>query len=45
MTDLKEGFKKQFGPLFDEKKYDELNFNTAYNYGDVIFSQRFAKIE
>jgi len=45
MNDLKEGFKKQFGPLFNETKYDELDFNTAYNYGDVIFSQRFAKIE
>jgi hypothetical protein len=45
MTDLKEGFKTEFGPLFDEQTYDELNFNTAYTYGDVIFSQRFAKIQ
>lgn len=45
MKDLKEGFKTQFGPLFNETEYDEGNFNTAYDYADVIFSQRFAQIE
>ena len=45
MPDLKEGFKTQMGPIFDEEEYDKLSFNTAYNYADAIYSQRFAAIE
>lgn len=44
MPALKEGFKTQMGPLFVEADYEK-GFNTAYNYADAIYSQRFAQIE